>query len=216
MRLPRNALRATGFTLVEVLVALLILSVISGMAWQGIDAMLRTRAVTTARLDQQLRLQSVIAQWDADLEAVQDSGIVPALQFDGANLRLTRRTEAGLQLVVWALRGDSWTRWVAPADVRAAALRDHWLRSQQLLGNESGQVRAIGGVSEWQLYFWRGNSWSNAQSSGDLSPTETGAAPDTPARQQLPDGVRLVLSFAGNDGLAGSLTRDVLLTPSPP
>jgi general secretion pathway protein J len=209
---PRSAPRAAGFTLVEVLVALMILAIVAGMAWQGVDAMLRSRAVANAQLEQQLRLQSTIAQWDADLEAVQDSGIVPALQFDGASLRLTRRSDTGLQLVVWALRGGSWTRWSAPPVSHAVALQEQWLRSQQLLGNEAGQLRALAGIGSWQLYFWRGNAWSNAQSSGDLA-AETGGTPGTALRQQLPEGVRLVLNFNEGSGFAGHLTRDVLVAP---
>ena len=59
-----------GFTLVEVRVALLIMGVIAAMAWQGVDGMVRSRDISAARLEQQLRLQSVIAQWEADLEQV--------------------------------------------------------------------------------------------------------------------------------------------------
>lgn len=202
---------ARGFTLVEVLVALLILAVVAGMSWQGIDTMLRSRDVANGQLERQLRLQSTIAQWETDLEAVQDSGVVPALQFDGASLRLTRRTDAGLQLVVWSLRGGSWMRWTAPPVTRAVALQEAWLRSQQLLGNEAGQLRALQGVESWQLYFWRGNAWSNAQSSGDQA--EPGQAPGASQRQQLPEGVRVVLAFAPGGGHTGTLTRDVLLAP---
>jgi prepilin-type N-terminal cleavage/methylation domain-containing protein len=40
---------APGFTLVEVLVALAVMAVIAGMAWQGIDAMVRSRDAVSAR-----------------------------------------------------------------------------------------------------------------------------------------------------------------------
>ena len=206
-----------GFTLVELLVALLIMAVIASMGWQGVDGMVKARDLSAARVERQLRLQSVIAQWEADLEQVQDSGIVPALQFDGANLRLTRRQADGLQLVVWSLRGTSWTRWTAPPATHVVALREQWLRSQQLLGNEAEQLKLLGDVSGWQLYFWRGNGWSNAQSSGDviIAPRATivggNAAPVE--RQLLPDGVRLVLSFREGAPLTGTLTRDLRLAP---
>lgn len=209
--LSRHAAQA-GFTLVEVLVALLIMAIVAALSWQGIDAIVRSRDISSQRLEQQLRLQSVIAQWEADLAEIQDSGIVPALQFDGASLRLTRRQAAGLQLVVWSLRGDSWTRWAGPAVTRGADLREAWLQSQQLLGNEAEQLRALSGIANWQLYYWRGNAWTNAQSSGDAALT-TAATPTLVTRQALPGGVRLVLAFTEGSGRVGALTRDLRLSP---
>ena len=210
---PVPARSARGFTLVEVLVALLIMGVIAAMAWQGVDGMVRSRDISAARLDQQLRLQSVIAQWEADLDQVQDSGIVPALQFDGANLRMTRRNAGGLQLVVWSLRGESWTRWTAPPVTHVVALQEQWMRSQQLLGNEPEQLKVMTGVSGWQLYFWRGNGWSNAQSTGDVAPPDRDASGTPVLRQLLPEGVRLVLTFGEGAPVVGTLTRDLRLGP---
>jgi general secretion pathway protein J len=204
---PPSPRSSSGFTLVEVLVALLILAVVAGMSWQGVDAIVRSRDIAAQKVEQQLRLQSVIGQWEADLQEVQDSTIVPALAFDGASLRLTRRSAQGMQVVVWALRGGTWTRWAGPVVTRSVALQEQWLQSQQLLGNESGQLRALTGVSNWQVYFWRGNAWSNAQSSADTAPASG------PVRQLLPGGVRLVLAFAEGGALVGNLTRDQRLAP---
>ncbi|MFZ5521973.1 MAG: PulJ/GspJ family protein [Pseudomonadota bacterium] len=212
-----------GFTLVEVLVALLILAVMAGMAWQGLDGMTRSRDVAQARLTATLRLQSVIAQWEADLAAVRDTGVVPALQYDGATLRLTRRVAGGVQLIAWSLRpgadgAGTWQRWAGPVTTRLDDLREAWLRSQQLLGNEPGQLVAERGVAGWQLYCWRSGAWSNCQSSGDVATTAASAAPGVvpplqATRQLLPGGVRLVLTFAEGSGMAGRLTRDVVLAP---
>jgi len=211
----RRRTASRGFTLVELLVALLILSVVAALAWQGVDGMVRSRDVSEARLEQQLRLQSVLAQWEADLGQLQDSGAVPALDFDGISLRLTRRTPEGLQLVVWSRRGEGWTRWTAPPATRVAALQQEWLQSQQLIGNELGQLRMLGGVASWELYFWRGNAWSNAQSTGDLAPAANSVVAGT-QRQLLPEGVRLVLGFAEGSGYGGALTRDIHLGPQQP
>jgi general secretion pathway protein J len=208
--------RVRGFTLVELLVSLLVLSIIAAMAWQGVDGIVRSRDIAEQRLDRQLRLQSVIAQWDTDLGELQDVGVVPALTFDGANLRVTRRSANGVQLVVWSLRGNGWTRWSAPPVTQSQALQEHWLRSQQLLGNEPGQLRALGGVAQWQVYFWRGNAWTNAQSSGDLAEAPTPVVPgaiNVPRQEVLPEGVRLVLEFTEDSGSTGTLTRDLRLGP---
>ena len=84
------------------------------MAWQGVDGIARAREISGSRLDRTLRLQTVLAQWEQDLAALQDSRVVPALTFDGATLRLTRRGATGMQVVAWSLRGGAWWRWAGP------------------------------------------------------------------------------------------------------
>ncbi len=212
----RSARSHSGFTLVEVLVALALMAVLAGMAWRGLDGIARARDASQSRIEQTLRLNTVLAQWEVDLQSVYDSNVVPALAFDGAALRLVRRQAGGLQVVVWSLREQRWLRWTGPIVTQTRALQDSWLLSQQLLGNESAQLRMHDGLAQWQVYFYRGNSWSNAQSSADVvaAPAAAASAPAV-ARSQLPGGVRIVLGFEGA-GLAGSLTRDLLLPPQMP
>ena len=117
-------------------------------------------------------------------------------------------------------------------------MRDAWLASQQLQGKEPGQLTVLDGVTGWQLYFWRGQGWSNAQSSDDQV-TETAVVPAAPAapasgasapaegasapaggastpvvttrsRTLLPTGVRLQLDLP-----EGRIHRDVMLSPAP-
>jgi general secretion pathway protein J len=208
---PRHRLK--GFTLVEVLVALLVMSLLAVMAWQGVDAMIRARDVSQQRLEATLRLNTALAQWQQDLASVQETPSVPGLRFDGASLQLTRRTPAGLQLVVWSLRGGRWLRWSAPSATSSQPLQESWMRSQQLQGTEAGQLVVLEGVSAWQVYFFRGNAWSNAQSSGDLAAPAQGAS--APIGQALPNGVRLLLTFAEGSGYVGNITRDTVLGPQP-
>jgi general secretion pathway protein J len=204
-----------GFTLVEVLVALSLMAVLAGMAWRGLDGIARARTVSEARVDQTLRLNTVLAQWEQDLQSVYGTATVPALSFDGATLRLVRRQAEGLQIVAWSLRDQRWLRWTGPVVTQPAALQDSWLVSQQLLGNEAAQLPMQAGLADWQVYFYRGNAWSNAQSSADVAaPAAAASAPAAP-RMQLPTGVRVVLGFEGG-GLDGKLTRDVLLAPQMP
>jgi general secretion pathway protein J len=114
-------------------------------------------------------------------------------------------------VVVWSLREGVWRRWASPSVKRAFELQQAWLLSQQLIGNEEQQVRLLDGATEWQLYFFRDNAWSNAQSSAGSGGLPTGGAPTGALpRAALPTGVRLVLTLGER-----RLTRDVMLGPSP-
>lgn len=216
-----------GFTLVEVLVALMIMAILAGMAWQGVAGIVRTRDASEARMQQTLRLNTVLAQWELDLDSLQETPSVPALLFDGASLRLTRRAEGGMQVVVWSLRAASglssagsadstpantWLRWAGPIVTTQSELQESWLRTQQFQGAEPGQLRLVEGVSQWQVYFFRDTAWTNAQSSGDRASGTT----FVPTRVKLPTGVRLVLTLAPGQAREGSLTRDVALGPQTP
>jgi len=229
--------RQAGFTLVEVLVALLMMALLATLAWQGLDGVIRARDDSRVSIDRTTRLSTVLAQWEQDLQAVTDTEVVPPLAFDGQTLRLTRRTDSGVALVAWSVRGGRWQRWTLPPFVRAGDLQEAWLRSQQLQGTEPGHVLLTEGSSQWQVYFARGGQWSNAQSSGDLAapppvaaapPPPAASAPGTPAppgeaasapapapvptaaqRELLPEAVRLLITLDGQ-----TLTRDIALGPA--
>lgn len=205
--------RERGFTLVEVLVALVVMSLLALMAWQGIDGMVRSRDASQRRLDATLRLNTALAQWQYDLASVQQSATVPGLRFDGASLQLTRRATGGMQLVVWMLRDGRWLRWAAPATTSSRELREHWMRGQQLQGGEAGEVLVLEGVASWNVQYFRAddNAWSNAQSSADAPPAE--AEGDPAELPELPRGVRLAITFGEGSGFVGSVLRDTLLGP---
>ena len=210
--------RSHGFTLVEVLVALLAMAILATFAWRGLDGVIASRNVNREVIDRTSRLATVLVQWEQDLQAVHDTGVVPAIAFDGQSLRLTRRVDGGVALVLWAVRGGRWQRWVSPAVQRSGPLQQVWMASQQFMGDEPGQVMAADQASDWQLYFWRGSDWSNAQSTGDLVVDSAPPAATAPAsaasaaavaREELPRAVRLVITLRG-----GKLTRDIALGPT--
>ena len=225
-------LRARGFTLVEVLVALLIMAILATLAWQGLDGILRARDGNRNAIDSTVRLATVMTQWEQDLGAIIDTGALPLpLAFDGQSLRLTRRTDSGVMLVVWAVRNGVWQRWTSQPLSRTAELQDAWTRSAGFQGQEAGQLTVATGASQWQVYFNWGGQWSNAQSTGNQEQVVVGlpaaavaAAPasaasgaevaasapvNTPTlatRTTLPDAVRMQITLDGR-----TLTRDIPL-----
>lgn len=215
-----------GFTLVEVLVALLMMALLTALAWQAMDGVARARDDSRQIIDRTTRLATVLAQWEQDLQGVIDTEAVPPIAFDGQTLRLTRRSERGVALVAWSVRGGRWQRWTVPAFQRSGELQEAWLSSQQLQGTEPGHLTLMEGASQWQVYFARGGQWSNAQSTGDLQPAaqqgpprqpaQAGSAPDPAAsappqalREAVPDAVRLQITLDGK-----TLTRDIALGPA--
>jgi len=170
-----------GFTLIEVLVALLIMSILATLAWQGLDGIVRARERSRDAIDSTVRLATVLTQWEQDLRAVVDTGaLATPLAFDGMTLRLTRRTPGGVMLVAWAVRGGQWQRWTGPVMTRVGQVQENWVLSQSLQGNEPTQLTVATEASQWQIYFNRGGQWTNAQSTGDLAPAAGAAAPPPP------------------------------------
>jgi general secretion pathway protein J len=63
----------------------------------------------------------------------------------------------------------------------------------------------IAGLDQWQIFYYRGDAWSNPLSSAG---TAVDAKPAVEA--PTPDAIRLVLTLAPGQALTGSITRDWL------
>lgn len=210
--------KLAGFTLVEVLVALSVMAMMALMSWRGVDAMLRTHRQLQARADQVQALQTGLAQWQADLNQLATWPQVPAWDWDGNVLRLTRQAVLpgeGVQVVAWVWRrtgpqAGQWLRWQSPAQHTQRSWRMAWegarVWGQNGTPDVPGSEVAIHALTGWQLYVHRGGSWSNPQSSDVVqgSPSTAGSA----STGLVPDGVRLVLELAPSEALAGQVSLD--------
>jgi general secretion pathway protein J len=226
-----------GFTLIEVLVSLMILAVLAATAWKGMDGISTARQVADGNLKQTLRLQSVVTQMEADVAQVMDTFVVNGLQYDGAHLRLTRRSGTGVQVVVWYVQRGRLLRWASPPTTRVGDLQKYWMSSYQLQGRETGTLTALKGVEQWQVYCFRSAAMTNCQSTGNLvAPTKTNAplaanpaptgGPNLQAianaaaaaaalalHEQLPEALRCQVTLGEGSGFTGTLTRDLMLGP---
>jgi general secretion pathway protein J len=165
----RRPARPGGFTLVEVMIALVIMAVLAGMAWRGVDGLMRLKDSAAATNDRTLRLTTGMSQFEYDLSMLVDTNALASLAFDGNNLRLTRRHPDGVQLVMWTRQAGQWQRWASAPVTHVADLQEAWLRSQQWSAIQPEAVAIVPDVTQFQVYLYRGNGWSNAQSSNDVT-----------------------------------------------
>jgi general secretion pathway protein J len=207
-----------GFTLIEVMVAIGVLALMAVLSWRGLDGMARAQEQTQVYADEVQTLQTGLAQWSVDLDALLPVPQANAIDWDGRVLRLTRSSSNasadGLLVVAWTRRVVNgvgmWLRWQSPPLRSRAALTEAWTRAALWAQNPGDEEKkrevAIVPLAQWQIFYFRNDAWSNPLSSDSIAagaatmPAATGAG--------IPDGVRLVLTLPPGGALRGTLTRD--------
>lgn len=212
MRHLQHTSRQRGFTLIELLIAIALMAVLAGLSWRGLDSLMRTRDITQAQVEKTSVLQTILAQWQSDLNAVQP---VPGLNetgvnWDGRTLRLTRRatagraegSDAGLWVVAWTLRDQQWRRWQSPPLQTHRALQLAWAQAERWGQTPSSDDASLEtpllSLDAWQLTYFRGNAWSH--------PLSSAANPLKPSSP--PDAIRLHLDLPASTGFTGRVTLD--------
>ncbi len=216
MRALQHGARAhQGFTLIELLVALSIMAVMAVLSWRGLDGMTRAQAQVRKHSDQVLTLQAGLAQWGADLDALARQPGLPSLEWDGRALRVVRSSSVqpgeGLTVVAWSRRSiggvGQWLRWQSPPVTTRAALQLAWQKAGLWAQNPSDEDRLrevpIAPLDQWQIFYYRGDAWSNPLSSEGANDAVAGSN-----AQVVPDGVRLVLQLSAGQAISGEITRD--------
>lgn len=208
--------RNKGFTLIELLVALAAMALLSIMSWRGIDGMLRAQEVTRAQGEQHAIMQTVLAQWNADLNALMPLQGRQVLDWDGQVLRLTRMTSApidnGALVVAWSRRNVDgqfqWVRWQSLPARTVSEWSDAWGQAAQWGRNPSSdQIRretVLLPLELWRVYYYRSNAWTNPLSS-DQNNVDSEKSRILPA---VPDGVRIELTLPAGQALHGVMTVD--------
>lgn len=160
-----------GFTLIEMMVAILLMAIVSLIAWRGLDSVTRADRHLQASTEQAEALLRVLHQLERDLalrasielrepkladEADRQPGKLAAVSVRSADNRTFRLNvirnaagaQGGLQRVNWWLQGDTLYRAAAPVSDRypLPAPRD--------------AVAVLGQISDLQVRAWEpGKGW---------------------------------------------------------
>ena len=203
-----------GFTLIELLIAISLMAVLAGLSWHGLDSLMRNRDITQAQADKTAVLQTVLAQWQADLNAAQPvPGInLSGIQWDGRTLRLTRRAttwradqaDAGIWVVAWTLRNNQWLRWQSASIQTHASWQQAWTQAERWGKNPNSDDVTFETVliplDAWQLSYFRGNAWTN--------PLSSSGAVGSLSIDAFPDAIRLQIDLPAPTGVQGRITLD--------
>lgn len=169
--------RQAGFTLIEVMIAILLMAVVSLIAWRGLDSVSRAdRHVREASEDQQailrvfqqlerdLALRATVELVEPPLPGREPPGkpLLPAVRARADRLELVRSgavSGSSLQRVRWYVRGGTLYRTAAP------------LRERFPLPAPKAAVAVLDNVSAFELRSWQAKGgWRSPASEADDNP----------------------------------------------
>ena len=179
-----------GFTLIEVMVAILLMAVVSLIAWRGLDSVTRADQHLQASTEQTETLLRALNQMQRDInlrasvelnsrdDASKETGLaaVTVRSSDSKGFRLDVIRSApvagdGLQRVRWWLKGDSLYRAAAPA------------RDRYPLPAAKDGVVVLSGVNDLQVRVWEADKgWRQLSGNRSEDPLglEVSLVRDTP------------------------------------
>lgn len=220
--MPRRPRLASGFTLLEVMLALVVLAILTGLSWQGLSTLLRTRDHVQAHVDQTQARELSLAQWRIDWHHLWTEplgGRIPALQWNGQSLVMLRQSpqasphaDPGLQVVAWTVRGGQWWRWSSAPVTHQGELMQAWQAAQLWVQQDapSDQASPLVAAQGWRVLFHRAGAWSHPASDAGQSADPSQALSQTP-----PDAVRIELDVAPGQRLTLDVASPTLALERP-
>jgi general secretion pathway protein J len=188
MQSARRCRRRGGFTLLELLVAITVLSLVSLIAWRGLDSLVHTRERLQPEAEEVRELLIAFGQIERDLAQVVNTAFVPIptapVVFRGGTpasfemIRLAPATEgspSALQLVIYEVRDGRLLR------LSSAPM----LMLDTAPGTELVETVLLADVQALQVRIWQpGRGWA---------PPEAAASPNPRA---TPPGLELIVERA--------------------
>jgi general secretion pathway protein J len=163
----------SGFTLVELLVAISILAIVAVLGWRGLDGIIRARVALTNQMETTRGMQLAFAQMQSDCEHLAGRDVLdrrPYLltgtdRFTLIREVFTENQPSRLQVVAYRIVNGTLVRRESPG-VRDLAQLDGLWQAAISDTDTSGAVALQSGVAGMQVMTWENRAWRQASSAG--------------------------------------------------
>ncbi|NVD97036.1 type II secretion system protein J [Massilia sp. BJB1822] len=209
----------SGFTLVELLVAIAVLAIVAVLGWRGLDGIVRSRQTLTGQMEQARGMQLAFAQMESDLEQLASKELLQQrenLVADSEGLTLVRTSSpenaaTQMMVVAYRLRDGVLTRRESRGTRDLAQLDALWQASVGHADTTPGialqsEVQSLA-VRVWEAGNWRALGSGQAANSGG-SGGGGGPGGVTPPAQVGPEGLEIALRL---NNLPNTLVKVFLL-----
>jgi general secretion pathway protein J len=167
-----------GFTLIEVLVALVVVSVVGLLAWRGMDAMIRGQESIEGRAKQDAVYFQLVRQFERDCQEILPSSNfdLPVYAVGQKNIWWLRRYDQGNQ-INWVIVGYGtstygFRRWVSRPLANKSDMNEMWqpvLRDPDLVSSNMKTTLEIG-----EIISQEASAITNNSSQGSNTPQLAG------------------------------------------
>ena len=159
--------RNSGLTLIELLVALSVLSLVAVLGWRGLDSIVRARATLGGGLEQTRGAQLAFAQLQSDCAHLASAAILPnraPIIIGQERLTLVRTVFADnqpsrLQVVAYRVKDGVLTRRESASTRDLAELDSLWQAATNDLG-AAQPVALQSGVAALTMRLWINGGWN--------------------------------------------------------